>query len=89
MQPYHLCYQCPTSNSNPFWSLSLRHFVVSYQCPTSNRNHFIHKNRNNVLYLISVLHQTASYPLLKLLDVRCILSVSYIKPQLNWAVEND
>ena len=57
-------------------------YVVSYRNSTSNHNNTQHINHVARLYLIEILHQTTTSPLLTLPLLRCILSKFYIKPQL-------
>ena len=59
----------------------LNYQVVSYRNSTSNHNVWLSKATHKRLYLIEILHQTTTPPLLTLLLSRCILSKFYIKPQ--------
>ena len=75
---YHLH---PTSNRNSrSWTIS-RVSVVYHLHPTSNRNENVITTFVKRLYIIFILHQTAtgSPPLSP--SARCISSSSYIKPQ--------
>ena len=56
--------------------------VVPYQYSTSNRNLRETETAKTKLFLISILHQTATYSPSFALRSGCSLSVFYIKPQL-------
>ena len=56
--------------------------VVSSYHPTSNRNFGNFAYLCGKLYLLIILHQTATARLIKIMPKRCIFLSSYIKPQL-------
>ena len=74
-------YRNSTSNHNRARNIYRQVKVVSYRNSTSNHNLFSCLAGLVVLYLIEILHQTTTYPLVGLRVVRCILSKFYIKPQ--------
>ena len=57
-------------------------YVVSYRNSTSNHNSSAGWRTPAGLYLIEILHQTTTVSIEQGIDVRCILSKFYIKPQL-------
>ena len=58
-------------------------WVVYYHVPTSNHNLCNIKTITFTLYIIMFLHQTTTNNVLERVKLRCILSCSYIKPQLS------
>ena len=75
-------YHVPTSNHNWLagenWVLD----VVYYHVPTSNHNYFVTATTKRLLYIIMFLHQTTTIIANTAHTISCILSCSYIKPQL-------
>ena len=57
--------------------------VVYHLHPTSNRNFLSVHFQTLLLYIIFILHQTATWVTSLIVKHRCISSSSYIKPQLN------
>ena len=74
-------YQYSTSNRNVEEGLTNRRRVVPYQYSTSNRNTFSFYFFSIRLFLISILHQTATALCCTIVLQCCSLSVFYIKPQ--------
>ena len=62
--------------------------VVPYQYSTSNRNYEKYKDVTGKLFLINILHQTATILTTFVLLTGCSLSIFYIKPQLDATVAN-
>ena len=58
-------------------------WVVCYHVPTSNHNAALVLNVSSVLYVIMFLHQTTTMYDVSHLLLSCMLSCSYIKPQLD------
>ena len=65
----------------PSFLFPQNHIVVSYRNSTSNHNLFPVLVLRILLYLIEILHQTTTVTSDETVDVRCILSKFYIKPQ--------
>ena len=73
----------PTSNRNLFLAWSFVNVVVSSYHPTSNRNSQYAVERGEWLYLLIILHQTATGFQNFFIASSCIFLSSYIKPQLS------
>ena len=78
-------YQYSTSNRNLCYTPYRHPSVVPYQYSTSNRNSLSSDKERNKLFLISILHQTATSTTQPFTIQCCSLSVFYIKPQLQLA----
>ena len=82
---YHgivVSYRNSTSNHNGGNYLNTDEAVVSYRNSTSNHNFTPCADRQCVLYLIEILHQTTTPSNPWKRKMSCILSKFYIKPQL-------
>ena len=75
-------YQYSTSNRNRRCLQRRLFSVVPYQYSTSNRNVAGTVFFQMLLFLINILHQTATLACRKLSLLSCSLSIFYIKPQL-------
>ena len=75
-------YQYSTSNRNTAGSIMTASLVVPYQYSTSNRNLSLLNISVMKLFLINILHQTATYEDYLKAKQGCSLSIFYIKPQL-------
>ena len=82
---YHLH---PTSNRNGALKIYSFDEVVYHLHPTSNRNKYPSGYSFETLYIIFILHQTATYRTLWWYFRSCISSSSYIKPQPNQSYSN-
>ena len=76
-------YLYSTSNHNAQISGDARVYVVSYLYSTSNHNCFRLFPLRYELFLIFILHQTTTPPLVFQILLSCFLSLFYIKPQLD------
>ena len=74
-------YRNSTSNHNSGFAIRLVIHVVSYRNSTSNHNALASPFDRSRLYLIEILHQTTTRPVMIEPIMRCILSKFYIKPQ--------
>ena len=74
----------PTSNHNLWINWIKRYLVVYRPFPTSNHNLPLPFNSLKMLYIVRFLHQTTTLPANGMIILRCISSVSYIKPQPSW-----
>ena len=75
-------YRNSTSNHNFERKLLVDVAVVSYRNSTSNHNFAPAVDRQRLLYLIEILHQTTTRGSASVYFSSCILSKFYIKPQL-------
>ena len=74
-------YQYSTSNRNELLKISSSPGVVPYQYSTSNRNQHPYSISCLLLFLINILHQTATETSRVKRCFSCSLSIFYIKPQ--------
>ena len=83
LPPSVVPYQYSTSNRNPQPPMAMPAAVVPYQYSTSNRNSPEEFQNSFELFLINILHQTATHRSLSFANCCCSLSIFYIKPQPN------
>ena len=81
-------YRNSTSNHNQRADGMPKRGVVSYRNSTSNHNRYSDWLETFLLYLIEILHQTTTYIIVDWIEISCILSKFYIKPQLDSQPDN-